>query len=390
MAPSSQQGLDPVWEQELGSKPGRAMRWLFSAVWLVYLIQPLYSEFDHDHSLSRRLGALALVVAFCLAYAPVVAYASEPTRLVRCGMGAVMVIATLACVFYGSDWVVLWVYVSAASGYVLSGSPGRRRLLFGTLAGIVALFSLLAYTSHAGVEGYLLVLIPVMFIGPAMAGFRFQAELVRQLAAARGTVAKLAASEERLRLARDMHDLTGQSLSTITLKADLAARRLQRLPQDEQTLAVGRELSDIAQVSRQTLHDIRDAVSGYRRPTLAVEMITAREALQAAGVALHEDPALITVSGSLDPDAEAALAWCLREAVTNVVRHSRAKTCRVTLVATKAELSLEVTDDGHGLSQSPAKGNGLHSMSERLAALGGRLTLAPGDPGLSLTAAVPA
>jgi two-component system sensor histidine kinase DesK len=202
-------------------------------------------------------------------------------------------------------------------------------------------------------------------------------------------VAKLAAGEERLRLARDMHDLTGQSLSMITLKSELAAKRLGRLPASaERDAAIG-ELGDIGRVSRQTLHDIREAVSGYRRPTLAVELITARNALDAAGVRLDDDPALTLRSGTFDPDTEAALAWCLREAVTNVVRHSGARTCRVRLADAAGELSLEITDDGRGL---PADGNrtgsGLRGMSERLSAVGGRLFLGS-DHGFRLHATVP-
>ena len=103
-------------------------------------------------------------------------------------------------------------------------------------------------------------------------------------------------------------------------------------------------------MSRQTLHDIREAVSGYRRPTLAVEVITARTTLEAAGIQLDDDPGLITLSGSFDAEREAALAWCLREAVTNVVRHSGARQCRIRLIRRGSELALEITDDGGGLA----------------------------------------
>ncbi len=192
------------------------------------------------------------------------------------------------------------------------------------------------------------MLLPVLLIGVAMIGFRMQMDLMHELAAARETVAKLAANEERLRLARDMHDLTGQSLSMITLKSELAAKRLGKLPASaERDLVLG-DLGDIGRVSRQTLHDIREAVSGYRRPTLAIEAITARNALEAAGIRLDDDPGLTLRSGTFDAEAEAVLAWCLREAVTNVIRHSGAKNCRIRLIQHPGELSLEVSDDGRG------------------------------------------
>ena len=186
-------------------------------------------------------------------------------------------------------------------------------------------FLLTSRISHASASNYWIVMLPVLLTGWAMIGFRMQIMLMKELRQARETVAKLAANEERLRLARDMHDLTGQSLSLITLKSELAAKRLARMPESAELDTVRNEITDIGRVSRQTLHDIREAVSGYRRPTLAIEIITARTSLEAAGINLDDDPALTMRSGTFDPDTEAALAWCLREAATNVIRHSGAR-----------------------------------------------------------------
>jgi two-component system, NarL family, sensor histidine kinase DesK len=194
-----------------------------------------------------------------------------------------------------------------------------------------------------------------------------------------------------------MHDLTGQSLSVITLKSELAAKRLSKLPASAERDTVLGDLGDIGRVSRQTLHDIREAVSGYRRPTLAIEAITARNALEAAGIRLDDDPGLTLRSGTFDADAEAVLAWCLREAVTNVIRHSGARTCRIRLTPGDHELSLEVSDDGHGPADQKARdpsapnGAGLRGMSERLGTAGGRLSLGVADHGhgFKLTATVP-
>ena len=153
-----------------------------------------------------------------------------------------------------------------------------------------ACYALLAWIAHVSATQFLLELLPVVLVGWAMVGFRLQLVLMFELRQARETVAKLAANEERLRLARDMHDLTGQSLSLITLKSELAAKRLARLPQSAELDAVLSEVSDIGRVSRQTLQDIREAVSGYRRPTLAVEIITARTSLEAAGIHARRRP----------------------------------------------------------------------------------------------------
>jgi two-component system sensor histidine kinase DesK len=292
----------------------------------------------------------------------------------------------------------MWIYVSAASGWVLSTRFDRRRTMLGIVV-ITACYLFFCWLTHADGGSTVAILLPVVLIGMAMMGFRMQMVLVRELAQARETVAKLATNEERLRLARDMHDLTGQSLSMITLKSELAAKRLTRLPASAERDAILTELGDVSRVSRQTLHDIREAVSGYHRPTLAIEVITARSALEAAGIQLDHDPELTMRSGTFDPDAEAVLAWCLREAVTNVIRHSRARHCRLRLTERTGEVSLEVTDDGRGFSgpvkdsaKVSAAGSGLRGISERLSAAGGHVSLGRGDSGrgFRLTATVPA
>jgi len=388
---------------------GNAWRWLFSGVWLIYLISPVIDLFHHGGVLWIA-GGLVIVAAFCAIYMPLLMYHEERPRLALAGLVTIAVLAAVACVIYGSAWTPMWIYVSAASGMVLVEVASRQVAFLGVLI-VGACYLLCCLISHLDIGTTLAVLLPVVLIGVAMIGFRLQISLMHELARARGTVAKLAANEERLRLARDMHDLTGQSLSMITLKSELAAKRLAKLPDSAERDAVLTELGDIGRVSRQTLHDIREAVSGYRRPTLAIEVITARNALEAAGIGLDDDAELTLRSGTFDPDTEAVLAWCLREAVTNVIRHSRARHCRIRLTDHDAELSLEVTDDGHGLTgqdpagptaqdpagptaQDPAHptGSGLRGVSERLSAVGGSLSLGPAahGHGFRLVATVPA
>jgi two-component system sensor histidine kinase DesK len=370
-----------------------AAHWFFTSVWLVYLIEPVADLFGHHHSVLWTVGGLAITVAFCVAYAPMVSMTGTlRPRTAWGGLAAITALACLACVIYGNLWTSLWIYVAAAAGVVLPGLTSKRLTMLGVLA-VGILYSIFCWISHDDWKDFLVVLLPVLLIGYAMVGLRMQIELMHELRQAREKVAKLAASEERLRLARDMHDLTGQSLSMITLKSELAAKRLGRLPATAERDAIATELTDIGQVSRQTLHDIREAVSGYRRPTLAVETITARTALEAAGMTLDDDPDLITLSGTFDPDVEAVLAWCLREAVTNVIRHSGARTCQTCLIVGRSELALRITDDGKGFSGGASTGSGLRNMSERLSAVGGSLTMQPVGPaaprGFRLTATVP-
>jgi two-component system, NarL family, sensor histidine kinase DesK len=387
--PPSQPG---VMSSALGTRmvPGTGnnqWRWFFSAIWLVYLIGPVSDLFGHHHGVLWIAGGLAITIVFCFVYIAALVNWGDRPRLGRAGLAAITLLAALACVVYGKNWTPLWIYVSAATGVILAGEPdGRRRAVGGVLA-VGACYVFFSWLSHDDPTDFLVVLLPVLLIGLAMIGFRLQIGLMHELAQARETVAKLAANEERLRLARDMHDLTGQSLSVITLKSELAAKRLSKLPTTAERDVVLGDLGDIGRVSRQTLHDIREAVSGYRRPTLAIEVITARNALDAAGIRLDDDPGLTLRSGTFDADAEAVLAWCLREAVTNVIRHSGAKTCRIRLIQHPGELSLEITDDGHGpggQDTSAAHGTGLRGMSERLSAEGGRLSLGAAEPGANL------
>jgi two-component system sensor histidine kinase DesK len=373
---------------------GGPMRWFFSGIWLVYLIRPASGLFGHHYSVLYIVGGLAILTAFCVIYLLIICNAARWPRPTQWGLAAIAVLAALGCVIYGTGATTLWIYVSAAAGMVLPATqPGRRPAVVGVLV-VGACYVFFSWLSHDSPYGFFVVLLPVLFVGWAMIGFRMQVQLMGELTQARETVARLAANEERLRLARDMHDLTGQSLSMITLKSELAAKRLTRLPPSAERDAVLRELDDVGRVSRQTLHDIREAVSGYRRPTLAIEVITARNALDAAGIRLDDDPALTLRSGTFDAEAEAALAWCLREAVTNVIRHSGARNCRMRLaeqVEGSGDLSLEVTDDGRGFTDQDRrapKGSGLHGMSERLSAVGGRLSLGS-DHGFRLRAAVP-
>jgi two-component system, NarL family, sensor histidine kinase DesK len=383
------------------SRGARMAASALTGVWLLYLVGPVVDLFTQHYSMFDRVFGLTLILVFSVIYVTFVPnWPMRPARALYAVI-ALAALATVACVMYGGTGAsTLWIFISSASGLLI---PDRRHAVIGVMA-CTAFYVLFALTGHVGSESLLGNLLPVIFIGIAMIGLRRQFQLTAELELAREEVAQLAANEERLRLARDMHDLTGQSLSTITLKSELAARLLDRLPAGAERDRARDEVEQVAAVSRQTLRDIREALSGYRRPTLAVEVITARAALASAGIAARDDTDLTLLSGTFDADAEAALAWCLREAVTNVVRHSGARNCDITLTRRKASLTLTVSDDGQGhtpatcqattspATTSPASaGTGLHGMSERLSAVGGSLELRPDEhPGFRLIATVPA
>jgi two-component system, NarL family, sensor histidine kinase DesK len=380
-------------------------------------------------------GVVALVLAFAAIYAAVVGWWDTRPRLTLPGLALLAALAAVVCLVYGKEAAPIWIFVSVAGGVAVS----TQWLAMRVIAGSAACYSAFSLAGHVTTGDFLGGLLPLLFGGFAALGFRARSELTQELTRAKEAVALLAASEERLRLARDMHDLTGQSLSTITLKSDLAARVLGRLPASPERDRARDEMRQVADVGRQALRDVREALSGYRRPTLAVEAITARAALEAAGITAHDDTTLTLalpadgplrrLEGSppaplartceampggeassagghdaLDLDAEAALAWCLREAVTNVVRHSGARNCWLVLRRSQGAFILEVRDDGDGLPGRPAGGDaqdgavaiglkgdhsGLRGMSERLSAVGGRLEIRP-NKGFRLIATVPA
>ncbi|MGH3290943.1 MAG: sensor histidine kinase [Trebonia sp.] len=394
---------------------GRTLAYVFTGVWLLYLIGPVVDLLTGHRSALYTWGGVAIIGLFSAIYLILVPNWPRPYRYTLPGLAVLALLAAVACVIYGGmGAVALWIFMASASGLLVTSHRWAVR----AVAGCIACYLVFSATSHVTQVDFLSNLLPVLFIGFAMIGLRRQVQLTSELERAREEVAQLAASEERLRLARDMHDLTGQSLSMITLKSELAARLLGRLPDSAERDRVQDEIEQIAAVSRQTLRDIREAISGYRRPTLAVEIITARTALASAGIAARDEPDLMVLSGTFDADAEAALAWCLREAVTNVVRHSRAENCFISLTSRAGTMSLTVRDDGIGLADpastrepdggaaavTPAgaaragagkradgpNGSGLHGISERLSAVGGTLELRPDlRPGFSLIATVP-
>jgi two-component system sensor histidine kinase DesK len=204
---------------------------------------------------------------------------------------------------------------------------------------------------------------------------------IGELRTAREELAHAAVEQERLRFARDLHDLLGQTLSLIVIKAQLAGRLGRDDPRGEQ------QITDIEQIGRDALREVREAVSGYRESTLAEEIRRSGRALQDAGiqpVVVQEGPENTAVPASVST----LLAWVVREAVTNVIRHSGAATCEITLRADAGSAVLTVADDGRGTSAEP--GNGLRGLTERLMLANG--TLSVGDRpegGFELTVTVP-
>jgi two-component system, NarL family, sensor histidine kinase DesK len=277
----------------------------------------------------------------------------------------------------------LLIYVSIACAVSL---PLRWVLPALTGATLAALVTDLPHPVHLGIsrasEGNTIFsqLSFVFFLGLMMWFYRRTMMLISELRQAREDLTRLAVTEERLRFARDLHDLLGHSLSTISLKSQLA----RRLAAGDR--AVSAEIADIEAVTQKALVEIREAVTGYRQSTLADELDTARATLAAAGIEVSA-----YLSGTpLPAQADGMLGWVVREAATNILRHSQAHTCRIRLTRHRDTAVLEVRDDGVGPGESTGTGNGLIGLAERLNAAAGILDTgaAPGK-GFQLTVRLP-
>lgn len=216
-------------------------------------------------------------------------------------------------------------------------------------------------------------------------GLTWMARTVRQLRAARQELAEVALAETRLRFARDLHDLLGLSLSAITLKSELAYRLILLAPERSST-----ELTEVLEISRHALADVRSVASGYHEMSLEEECRTAESLLTTAGLAVTMD----IDYGDPPADVSTVLATVLREGVTNVLRHSKGECCEIAIKTYEDGVVLHVVNDGVTKPSDRDKdgwGSGIRNMSDRVAALGGQLTARyEGDGRFGLCAKIPA
>ena len=182
-----------------------------------------------------------------------------------------------------------------------------------------------------------------------------------------------------MRIARDLHDTLGHSLSVITLKSELAGRLLPSQPERAR-----QEIADVERVSREALASVRETVSGYRRPTLDSELAEVRSSLAAAGIELSVERGPV----ALPPAVESVLAWAVREGSTNILRHSATKRASIFVGRDGASAAAEVEDAGPLRTQSPSPsdegggaGSGIAGLRERAAARGGAVEAGPTPSG---------
>ena len=362
--------------QEIIAASGISVRlWrLYAYFWLVCLVFPILSLIQtHPLGLHLLIAASGLII-FTAAYFWVMwhhplndqARTRYQLRTSLTLIAGLTVLVLVLSTVYGSTFLWLFIGVSAIAGRILS---------FRNASIAVICLTILTLGISIGANGGLafanwLIIIPLALLvrglGLDMIGFVRLSDALRELHSAREELARQAVTEERLRMARDLHDLLGHTLSLITLKSELAGRLLEKNPQ-----AATQEIHEVERVARQALREVREAVAGYRQQTLRGELAGARQILEAAGVICTVEDEARTLS----PEADIVLSWVVREGVTNVIRHNRARHCLIRITSTDEHVRAEVSNDGYprGDNSQVQMGSGLSGLAERVAGRGGRI-----------------
>lgn len=334
----------------------RLGRWLMVAFLLIFLHRLLTIALAARGA--RLVPLAALVIAFVSVYSWFWLRVAGEARDRR-GALAVAALTLLAGAFVlvVSPENYLFYYPAMVAG---AAARWDRSLLL--VAGVAIAAFAAALLQGSGVSAATDADIVVVLLGASAIAVRRHVATTKRLEAARGEIHRLAARDERLRVARDLHDELGQTLSVIVLKSELAAMGVP--PQARA------RMDEVTRTARQALQSLRDLVSSVRHPTLAEELESARSLLEASGIECQ----VVSAPGVLSPPVEAALAWAVRETATNVLRHSGGRRCRFR-VAGSGEgegVDLEVTDDGRGAAEFEP-GSGLRGLEERMSFVGGRL-----------------
>jgi len=343
----------------LPPNPWEKWGWAFAAIWLVFLAYPVIAVAESDAPVPAKVASLLCIAGF--AVANVLAYSPRNNTWVFLGLMIALGLATVPVI--GVSAVSYTPYLAILSALELP-SPAWKWA--------VAAWVVLPLLSLLGIDGFpsyiFLMLWPIMLGGVMLRIFGEREEVAHE------AQRQFALATERERVARDVHDVLGHSLTALSVKAELAARLV-----DVDPVRAKAELESIQATARQALAEVRATVGGLRAGNLEAELAAAPLVLADAGIAT-------TVTGDVadtDPRHRALLAWVLRESVTNVVRHARAGSVVIEL----GPRGICVTDDGAGCSGG--EGNGLRGMRERVGGAGGTLAISPASPGTRVEVALP-
>ncbi len=339
-------------------------RWTAGAlVAEIYLVFFLPGIWGSDGSTATKVAATVLLVAFGVTYAllpPLVM--DHPGWPVYRTLAIMLTLTVPLIILMGADASALWIYVGVAGGMLLP-----RTQAFGFAVLLAAAMLALTSSVPGGAQWELALTLVALTLW--MVGFAGNIRLTLELARTRDELARTAVAAERERIARDLHDILGHSLTAIAVKAGLARRLVDRDP-----AAATLEIADVERLAREALSDVRATASGMRDVSLAGELAMAGAVLRAAGIR----PVLPQAVDDVAPAGREVFGYVVREAVTNVVRHSEAASCTITLAPDR----IEIADDGRGPDPTaPGNGSGLAGLGDRVRAAGGTLTSGPRPDG---------
>ena len=339
-------------------------QWYASAAgWALLMVPLLWEAVTEPRPVALRVVLVLVVLAYvaCFVHGLYLAI-NRRVRALSLGLIALMVglwVTVMAAFGRGDGFIMYTVaFVVVAVGLLVDPPYGAPATLLSALAALGVGWLV---GERIGWDSTL----SMVALGLGMIVVFRMVRANSELRAAREELARLAVTADRERMARDLHDVLGHSLTTITVKAGLARRLLER--GEDGRAAV--EVTDVERLGRQALADVRATVSANRATSLAAELAGAREALRAAQIDADLPHAVDDVSA----DRQQVFAYVVREGVTNTIRHSGASTCTIRLTP----CSVEVLDDGVGSPPDNAPGTGIHGLGERLAAVGGRVEAGP-------------
>ncbi|HEY6376991.1 MAG TPA: sensor histidine kinase [Edaphobacter sp.] len=335
----------------IGSRQGTGYIWIAYSVF--FFVDPFLRR-----NLRFWLICLAIYAVFLAVY---IGYMRARSTKQRYVLLAALYVLGMVSLPINSSSTVFFVYSAAFLPFAVPSVP--------TVVAVMAVQCLVVVIQgllmHINFIPIAITVIVTIIVGTSNIFVAQQKRSQHKLLMAHNEIEQLAALAERERIARDLHDVLGHTLSVIVLKSELAGRLVERDP-----ARAAQEIADVEKTARTALKEVREAIGGYRSQGLAAEVEMARNTLQTAGVALACESSL----PKLPAAEETVLCLALREAVTNIVRHAHASQCRMRFATTEDRFhSLQVEDDGpYPIKQ---EGNGLRGMRERVQSLGGRFSI---------------
>lgn len=340
-------------------------RLLGAGIWLLFLGNPLGVLVKAHNELWKITGILALglfVAVYLVGLTRVRAGRLSPRdRVAWAYVGAMTVLTALVIPGAGDQAMTCLVFVAALAVSLLPKWQALAVVIILFTTTTVAGLAVHGWSTHGNNFAVLLA-------SAAVWSFRLAWQRQESLMNAERELSGLAVEEERSRIARDLHDILGHSLTVVTVKAELAARLL-----DVDVDRARHELEDLQRLTRDALADVRATALGVRGISLPGEIASARSALESAGI----DPRLPTVADEIPSRWRELFAWTIREGVTNVIRHSAATECEISL----SENGVSVVDNGRGSTTHSADGHGIDGLRQRVALAGATLTTGPGPEG---------